>query len=101
MRRRVLAGSVVLLLGATLMAVFCYNTWSLCCGHCTATTFLTLGPFGRSLLLLNLLAVLLLLVLKRRSGGRHRRCGRCGGAADAAWAHCPQCGAALAPPASP
>jgi len=100
MRRRILAGSAVLLLGAAVMSVFCYNTWSLCCGRCTATTFLTLGPFGRGLLVLNLLAALLLLFLKRRRRGLPRRC-RCGVAAATAWTFCPDCGRALTPPATP
>jgi len=100
MRRRVLAGSAVLLLGTTVMAVFCYNTWSLCCGRCTATTLLTLGPFGRGLLFFNLCVALLLLVLERRGRGQHRRC-RCGAVAASAWAYCPACGSALAPPETP
>jgi hypothetical protein len=70
MKRRLLNGSTALLLvGGTVLAVFCYNTWSLCCGRCTAATFLTPGPFGLVLLALNLLAVFLLIGLKlhRRS----------------------------------
>jgi len=94
MRRRLLAGSAALLLaGGTIIAVFCYNTWSWCCGRCTAATFITLGPFGLVLLALNLLALSLLVGLRlhrRRSLARFRCL--CGGPLAAEWSFCPGCG---------
>lgn len=96
MKRRLLAGSAALfLVGGTFLAVFCYNTWSWCCGRCTAGTFLTFGPFGLALLALNLLAVLLLVGLKlhRRLSLTRCRC-RCGAVLAAGWLYCPDCGRA-------
>jgi len=99
MKRRLLAGSAALLLaGGTLLAVLCYNTWSWCCGRCTAATFLTPGPFGLALLALNVLAVFLLVGLKlqRCLSLRRSRC-RCGADLAAEWSFCPECGGAAAP----
>jgi hypothetical protein len=97
MKRRLLTGSAALLLvGGTILAVFCYNTWSLCCGRCTAATFLTPGPFGLALLALNLLAVVLLAGLKlhRRLSLARFRC-RCGATLVSGWLFCPDCGSAV------
>jgi hypothetical protein len=94
MKRHFLTGSAALLLVAgTVLAVFCYNTWSLCCGRCTAATFLTPGPFGLALLALNLLAVFLLVGLKlhRRLSLARCRC-RCGTTLTSGWLFCPDCG---------
>jgi hypothetical protein len=96
MKRRFLSGSAALLLvGGTFLAVFCYNTWSLCCGRCTAATFLTFSPFGLVLLALNLLAVCLLVSLKlhRRRSLARCRC-RCGTTLPADWLYCSSCGRA-------
>jgi hypothetical protein len=96
MKRRLLTGSAALLLtGGTVLAVFFYNTWSLCCGRCTASTFLTPGPFGLALLALNLLAVFLLVGLKlhRRLSLARCRC-RCGTTLASGWLYCPDCGCA-------
>jgi hypothetical protein len=101
MKQRLLAGSAAMLLaGGALLAVFFYNAWSWCCGRCTATTFLTLGPFGLTLLGLNLLAVFLLVGLKlhRRHALSRAHC-RCGTILTAQWLYCPGCGrAANSPP---
>lgn len=94
MKRRLLAGSAALLLGGgTVLAVFCYNTWSWCCGRCTFGTFLTLGPFGTALLGLIVLAALLLIFLKfsRRQRLAACRC-RCGAPLASDWLFCPLCG---------
>lgn len=94
MTRRLLAGSAALmLLGGSFFAVFCYNTWSLCCGRCTAATFMNPGPFGLVLLALNLLAVFFLLALKlrHRFSLARRRC-HCGATLVTTWRYCPCCG---------
>lgn len=98
MKRHLLAGSAAVILGgATLLAVFGYNAWSLCCGRCTAATFGTLGPFGLALLALNLLAaaVLVILKLRRRNALAHQRC-TCGLNLSAGWVYCPGCGTVAA-----
>ena len=100
MKRHLLAGSAALFLaGGTFLAVLFYNTWSWCCGRCTAATFLTFGPFGLALLGLNLLALLLLLGLKlhRRLSLARCRC-HCGVALAAEWPYCPGCGRAVNSP---
>jgi hypothetical protein len=94
MKRRILTGSAALLLiGVTVLSVFCYNYWSYCCGRCTARTFLVLGPFGLTLLGLDVLAAMVLVVLKirRRLRPAEIRC-RCGTTFDPEWAFCPDCG---------
>jgi len=100
MMRRLLTGSAALLLGGgAILAVFFYNTWSLCCGRCTAATFLTVGPFGTLLLALNLLAALFLFGLKlhRRQAPSGKPC-RCGTSLNKEWSFCPGCGSSVAPP---
>lgn len=93
MKRRILTGSTALLLiGLTVLSVFCYNYWSYCCGRCTASTFLTLGPFGLTLLGLDVLAGAVLSILKiRRLKLPETRC-RCGTNFSAGWSFCPDCG---------
>lgn len=95
MTRRWLAGSAALLLCGSFFAVFCYNTWSLCCGRCTAATFLNPGPFGLLLLALNLLAFVILVALKlrRRRFLSRQRC-LCGAPLGPQWSYCPVCGRA-------
>jgi len=96
MKRRILTGSAALLIvGATALTVFVYNTWSYCCGRCTVGTFLTLGPFELALLALNALAAVLLLALRvrRRTRRSRDRC-RCGVPVAGDWAFCPACGEA-------
>jgi len=97
MKLRLLTGSAALLLtGGTVLAVFFYNTWSLCCGRCTVSTFLTPGPFGLALLALNLLAVFLLIGLKLRRRLSLARCRcRCGTTLVSGWLFCPDCGSAV------
>jgi len=99
MKKSLLAGSAALiLLAGSFIAVFCYNTWSLCWGRCTAATFLNPGPFGLALLVLNLLAVFLLLALKlqRRLSGSRRGC-RCGATLATEWRYCTGCGRVAEP----
>lgn len=94
MKRHILTGSAALLLiGGTLLAVLGYNYWSYCCGRCTASTFLTLGPFGLALLGLNAVAAVALVVLKLRRRLRlsGTRC-RCGTVLAEGWGFCPGCG---------
>lgn len=93
MKRRTLARSASLLVGATTLAVLAYNYWSWCCGRCTARTFLTPGPFGFVLFALTVLAALLLLGLKVRRLARlsAARC-RCGAILAEDWRFCPRCG---------
>jgi hypothetical protein len=99
MKRRILTGSAALLtVGATALTVFGYNLWSYCCGHCTASTFFTLGPFGLTLLALNTLAAAILVALRVRRRLRHSRfrC-RCGGVLAEGWDYCPDCGETASP----
>jgi hypothetical protein len=100
MKQRHLAGSAALFLaGGTILTVLFYNTWSWCCGRCTAATFLNPGPFGLALLALNLLAIILLLGLKlHRSLSLSRRRCRCGATLTAEWLYCPGCGRAVNSP---
>jgi hypothetical protein len=99
MKRSILTGSAALfIIGATALTVFGYNLWSYCCGHCTVSTFFTLGPFGLTLLALNALAAVVLIALRIHRRMRHSRfhC-RCGGVLAEGWDYCPDCGEAASP----
>lgn len=104
MKGRFLTGSAALLVGVTILTVIGYNFWAYCCGHCTVSTFFTLGPFGLSLLALNALAAATLVALRvRRSRRRSRSRCRCGNDLAEEWGFCPDCGepASSAPADSP
>lgn len=94
MKKSLLAGSAALmLLAGSFFAVFCYNTWSLCCGRCTAATFMNPGPFGLALLALNIIAVFLLFALRLHRRRQYSRCQcRCGVTLTTEWRYCPGCG---------
>lgn len=96
MRRRLLFGAATLaLLAAVLFSVFCYNTWSYCCGRCTLADFFDPSPLGLLLFGLNLTALLVLLRLRRRPRSQERCCPRCATQADPSWLFCPSCGTSL------
>ena len=88
-----IAREILILTGVMTAAVFAYNTWSYCCGRCSAGTFMTLGPVGMGLLGANLLAfaVLVWLRLRRRGSPPHDLCS-CGTILAADWHFCPDCG---------
>ncbi len=93
---RTLPGVIALLLP---LAVLGYNLWAVCCGRCTARTFLTLGPPGAILLALLALGSLMLVALRWRRcrlEARHR-CS-CGVRLAAGWDFCPDCGIVVRPP---
>jgi hypothetical protein len=75
------------------LAVFGYNLWSYCCGHCTARTFLNPGMPGYGLLLLIAAAAATFALLKRRTRrtSARSRCS-CGFRLQEDWLYCPECG---------
>ncbi len=96
MKRQAIFGAATLLVGlGAAGTVLCYNFWSYCCGRCTTSTFMTLGPFGSGLLGLILAAGGLLVLLKARTRQRQNRlrC-RCGVLLVPEWRFCPECGGA-------
>ena len=91
--KRLVGTGLLLLAGGTVLAVLGYNVWSYCCGHCTAQTFLSPGPFGFGLLLLIFFATAFLAWLRRRGrrSDRSHYC-RCGQPLADDWRFCADCG---------
>ncbi|BCR05504.1 hypothetical protein DESUT3_25730 [Desulfuromonas versatilis] len=99
MKRGLVFGAAALATGlGAAGTVFCYNLWSFCCGRCTTSTLMTLGPFGTGLIGLSLAAGGLLLALKLRTRRRisRLRCG-CGVLLVPEWRYCPDCGCSRQP----
>ncbi|MFA5517105.1 MAG: hypothetical protein WDA20_12535 [Desulfuromonadales bacterium] len=94
---RFTAPRLIFLGASAALAILIYNTWSFCCGRCSAASFLNPGPAGFLLLGLTFLFALALLLLRRRrrrtEAKRHCRCGQPLGRM---WHYCTRCGVRLA-----
>lgn len=84
---------LALLAGGVGLTVLSYNVWAFRCGHCTLTTFCTLGPYSCILLALTGVAAGVLLWLKGKARRRlaKQRCA-CGVHLSERWVFCPVCG---------
>ncbi len=79
---------------ATAMGVFAYNYWMYCCGRCTVSSLLTLGPFGLLLLGCTVAGMGLLAAMRYFRSRRYAKdtCA-CGILLVRSWRYCPSCGA--------
>ena len=79
-----------------LLGIFFYNTWSYRCGHCTASSLLSISAPALFLFSCNLLAGLALLLFRRRNNHHQKKhsC-PCGTVLSEAWSYCPTCGQSI------
>lgn len=75
------------------LAVIIYNSWALCCGHCTWGDLLQIPWWGILLLGANLTGGLALVILRRKTTQAHENdCPGCRFTDGSRWSFCPVCG---------